>query len=331
MSTNTFISIFADDIEAMLSYREALGFSKRTYERALLSIDRYVADNHPEALNLSREIVTGWINGHIEKSLYGIANKATAIRLLGKYLSAIGKESYILPDEYVTAPKSTFTPYVFTDDELARLFHAIDRLPKTSSNPLASKIPPVLFRLIYTCGLRPNEGRELLRENVNFKTGELYITKTKRKKDRIVVMSDDMLGLCKKYNAVLDSLKISSKYFFPDKKGQAYTMPRLDRLFKNCWEEANPTIPFRSLPVVRVYDLRHRFASEALNRWLDEKQNLYNKLPYLQAYMGHDKISETVYYIHILPERLVKSAGVDWDALEAMIPLPMEGVGSWQK
>lgn len=196
---------------------------------------------------------------------------------------------------------------------------------------MASKIPPVLFRLIYTCGLRPNEGRELLRENINLKTGELYITKTKRKKDRIIVLSDDMLGLCKKYNSVLESLKISSKYFFPDQDGQAYTMPRLDRLFKNCWEEANSTIPFKRLPTVRIYDLRHRFASEVLNRWLDEKQNLYNKLPYLQAYMGHGKISETVYYIHILPERLVKSAGVDWDALEAMIPLPMEGVGSWQE
>jgi len=163
MNTNTFISAFANDIEAMLSYREALGFSRRTYERALLSIDRYAADSYPDVLTLSRELVTGWINGHIEKSLYGISNKATAIRLLGKYLSAIGKESYILPDEYVVAPKSTFVPYVFTDDELTRLFRAIDRLPKTPSNPLASKIPPVLFRLIYTCGLRPNEGRELRR------------------------------------------------------------------------------------------------------------------------------------------------------------------------
>jgi len=47
--------------------------------------------------------------------------------------------------------------------------------------------------------------------------------------------------------------------------------------------------------------------------------------------MGHGKLSETVYYIHILPERLVKSAGVDWDTLEAMIPLLPEGVESWQK
>ena len=330
MSASKYISIFADDLEAMLSYRDALGFSKRTYENALLNFDRYVVTHYPDAITLSREIVTGWINGHLEKSWYGISNKATAVRLLGKYLTAIGKEAYILPDEYVTKPKSTFTPYIFTDDELTRLFYAIDRLPKSSSNPLTSKVPPVLFRLIYTCGIRPNEGRTLRRENINLKTGEIYITKTKRMKDRIVVMSDDMLGLCKKYSAALNALDIKSEYFFPCMDGQAYSELRLDRLFKSCWEEANPTVPYKTLPTVRIYDLRHRFASEVLNRWLDEKQNLYNKLPYLQAYMGHGKISDTVYYIHILPEKIVKSAGVDWDALEAMIPLPTEGAESWQ-
>jgi integrase len=54
-------------------------------------------------------------------------------------------------------------------------------LPRNSSGTEAT-IAPVLFRLIYTCGLRPNEGRELLRENVNLDSGELYVTNTKKKK-----------------------------------------------------------------------------------------------------------------------------------------------------
>ena len=39
-----------------------------------------------------------------------------------------------------------------------------------------NEILPVLFRLIYTCALRPNEGRELLAENDNLETGEILIT-----------------------------------------------------------------------------------------------------------------------------------------------------------
>jgi hypothetical protein len=43
-------------------------------------------------------------------------------------------------------------------------------------------------------------------------------------------------------------------------------------------------------------------------------------LPFLRSYMGHDKLSETAYYIHILPENLIKSPGIDWDALNAILP-----------
>ena len=38
-------------------------------------------------------------------------------------------------------------------------------------------------------------------------------------------------------------------------------------------------------------------------------------LPYLRAYMGHEKFSDTAYYIHILPERLMVSPGVQWDTV----------------
>ena len=69
-----------------------------------------------------------------------------------------------------------------------------------------------------------------------------------------------------------------------------------------------------------MYDLRHRFASAILNRWIDEKRDLYAMLPYLRAYMGHFDLSATAYYIHLLPESLVKSNGIDWAALESVIP-----------
>ena len=41
-------------------------------------------------------------------------------------------------------------------------------------------------------------------------------------------------------------------------------------------------------------------------------------LPYLRAYMGHDTMNETAYYIHILPEHLVKSSAIDWELFNNM-------------
>jgi len=36
--------------------------------------------------------------------------------------------------------------------------------------------------------------------------------------------------------------------------------------------------------------------------------------------MGHEKFSDTAYYIHLLPENLLSSAGVDWSAIDSVNP-----------
>jgi integrase len=128
--------------------------------------------------------------------------------------------------------------------------------------------------------------------------------------------------LCRKYDA---SLSPEREYFFPQKNGKAYTAAQVDNLIKKCWKNANPDVT--NLPNIRTYDLRHRYASARLNRWLDEGANLNNKLVYLMTYMGHDHINETRYYVHILPENIVKSAGIDWVALNSVIP----EVTQWQQ
>jgi integrase len=312
---SNFTSKFAPAINAMLEYRVALGMSASTLNANLARLDRYCAEKYSDSDVLTKELVFGWLAERAENSNSAINSDASAIRQLAEYMLAVGKEAYVLPDGFYPF-KSTFTAYIFTDAELSALFQAIDSIP-SKTNSTESVVAPVMFRLIYTCGLRPNEGRELFLENVNFTTGEILITNTKRKKDRVVVMSGDMLDLCKHYREQRGSIA-DSAYFFPRCDGGAYTSAQIDRLFKLCWTNANPGSD--DLPNVRTYDLRHRYASARLNRWLDEGQNLNAKLPYLRAYMGHKELSETAYYIHILPENLVKSAGIDWSALNAVLP-----------
>jgi len=311
---NTFVSNFAPAINAMLEYRVALGLSADTLRYALSRFDRYCSERHPNCSELSKELAFEWLGSRTETGS-AAKNDVSAIRQLAEYLVATGQPAFILPQGFFSF-KSNFTAYIFTDAELSVLFEAIDSLPSRGGST-ESVIAPVMFRLIYTCGLRPNEGRELLRENVNLDNGEIYVTNTKKKKDRILVMSPDMLALCKGYTA----RKLpESEYFFPRGDGGCYTNAQIDRLFKKCWANANPGVT--DLPNVRTYDLRHRMASARLCRWLDEGADLNNKLPYLRAYMGHKELSETAYYIHILPENLVKSAGVDWSALNAVLPDP---------
>jgi integrase len=311
-----YISGLAPDIIAMLDYREALGYSRKSQEACLKSLDRFCAANCPEADTLTKEIVFDWL----DEQHSGLAQKATAVRSLGTYMRAVGKDAYVLYHGFMKEP-SRQPAYVFTDGELSALFRAIDKIKATIAEPFLPEIAPVMYRLIYTCGLRPNEGRELKRANIELKTGEILITNTKWKKGRLVVMSGDMLSMCRAYDKHRDIFARGSEYFFPSwESGGPFGTSQVGYYFRGAWEQANPKVDSTVLPKIRVYDLRHRFASAVLIRWLNSGQPLGAKLPYLRAYMGHSSLYETAYYIHLLPENLVKSAGIDWAAFDEMVP-----------
>jgi integrase len=317
-ATTTFTSGFAAKLDAMLDYRTARGYKKETHLRSFCRLDRFCAEYYPKVTELTREIVHAWLDAEAEITT-SFTERAIAIRLFGKYLNAINEDAYILPEKF--APhRYAFTPYVFTNSELTALFAAIDKLPPSKNELYISKIAPVMFRLIYTCGLRPNEGRELLRENVNLDTGEILITHTKKNKERIVVMSDDMRDFSRRYDLSRSIFGIGNPYFFPSCSGGSFTSGQVYAMFNKAWTSGTCT-PQNPIPrKVRVYGLRHQFASVCLNRWLDSGENLMNMLPYLRAYMGHNTLNETAYYIHILPENLVKSSAIDWAAFNAMFP-----------
>lgn len=323
--SGTFISGFAHDLENMIALKCALSYSENTYQERARSFDRHCFNTHPGQKELTQAVVLSWLKPEPEKSLQTIHGKAAFVRALGKYQKSIGKAAYILPDRF-TAGGTVFIPYLFGDDELAALFHEIDQYqyPRDPFRPLLFS---TYFRMTYTCGLRPNEGRNLRRNEVDLNSGEVRVIETKRHKSRTVMMSEDMLSLAKSYASIRDAAFPESVYFFPAPGGGPYSAQKIQGKFKWFFARTKPGIPKDLLPAVRVYDLRHRFATAVLNRWLDEKKELSSRLPYLQTYMGHKDWEATAYYIHLLPENLVKSAGIDWEAMNRLIPR----VELWEK
>jgi len=313
-----FTSGFSAKLDAYLEYFTARGFKEKSHAGYLLKFDRYCAEHCPEQNALTPEAVHDWLD-NIKTTANAFAYYATVIRQFGIYLCAIDGTAYVLPEKF--APnQSEFNPYIFTDEELAALFKAIDAIPPFKDEPHLNEFAPVMFRLIYTCGLRPNEGRELLVENIDLKTGVILITNTKRNKERLVVMSDDMRHYAREYETRRAIIGGDNPYFFPASSGGAFTNEQIYKAFNKAWVQASCS---KYNPVhrrVRVYDLRHRFASACLIRWLDSGENLNNMLPYLRTYMGHDKLSETAYYIHILPENLVNTSAINWDVFNSMMP-----------
>ncbi len=309
--SRSFRSRFADDIKGMVAYKMSLGHKADSYEWDLQNFDRYCAEYHPDAETLTKEIVFGWC--HAGKENGKSAYRANAIRNFGKYLVAIGKEAYILPAEIFVSQKAEI-PYLFTDTELERFFKATDCYPHRDNSPLLEYIIPVIFRLQYACGLRPQEVRLLKRTDFDFRKNTLYISESKWCKDRCLPVSAEIMILCKKYDAIAQEIFPERIYFFPSRNGTLYTHGWLTAAFHKCWKlsgndgSSKPCVP---------YDLRHNFATRTLLRWAEEGKDFEVYLPYLSAYMGHASFHSSYYYVHLLPEKL---AALDFMGSNGIIP-----------
>lgn len=306
------LSNFKSQIEKYCKWRESLGFS-RDHESHLSKFDVYCYEFHPNEYTITRALAIGWITFEINSNRHCIQNKCASLRSFARFA---GNGSYILKEKFITY-KRNFNPYILTDEELSKLFISIDRVKKRG-DPFFSETAGFIFRLQYTCGLRPQEVRKLRCKDIDFQTGEIFIAKSKLSKDRIVVAAKDVLTLLNAYNIRRNVFCNDNDIFFIHTDGSSISNEQLIDLLQKCWRDANPNIEKSILPHLRPYDLRHRFASAVIQRWIDDGENIYAKLPYLRAYMGHEEFKDTLYYVHILPDNLLSSKGVNWKQIEAV-------------
>ena len=145
----------------------------------------------------------------------------------------------------------------------------------------------------------------------------LFIRKNKSHRERLIPVADDVAEMCRDYMDKSIEVYPDTEYMFPSPTGKPYQKRWLADTFRRLWDASNPE---KCHVKVRVYLLRHRYATAVYEKWLDEGADLNARLPYLSAYMGHAGFEDTAYYIHLLPERLLSCAQIDWSRLNAMIP-----------
>ena len=293
---NTFTSNFAPHIEAMLEWRTSLGHSLRDMRNAMAGFDRFCSSHHPGETVLTRELATAWCRD-TATGTWG-AYRSRAVRELGKYLQLAGVDAFIVPSAWIASPTRGL-PHMFTDEELAAFFRAADSFDAEYRSPFREYTIPVIFRLILGAGLRPPEARRLRRHDVDAEGAMVMIERSKRNKDRHVPVSGDLAGLLARFDHLADMRRADREWFFEDQHGCQYSPSWLIASYHHCCERAGGIAP-ASTP----YTLRHNYATRTLMRWVEEGKDIEAWLPYLAAYMGHQKYSSTAWYVHLMPERL---------------------------
>jgi integrase len=107
-------------------------------------------------------------------------------------------------------------------------------------------------------------------------------------------------------------------FFFPKSQGKMYSMSWLYRLFRVSRVRSGVVQSGEHPP--RLYDFRLTFATHRLYKWMSEGKDATAMLPYLSTYMGHTQISDTYYYIHLVPGMMETMSGMDYSFFSNLLP-----------
>ena len=298
-----FASIFADDISAYLKLRESQGHQHLRERLYFVSFDRYLQSENVTKKELSAAIVEGWLQSlppgiSVNTKIVYISHYSQ----FAKYLNTLGIVVFI-PERPVD--DKSYIPYVFSEEEIRRLFASVDNLANICLKSEFVKLQlPMLLRILYGCGLRLNEALSLQVEDVGLKSGTLLIRSAKGNKDRLVPMDDSLADVLRLY--ILQTLKSNSKdtLLFTNRKGERHSGESMRYWFNKILETAGidkPDLPRYSRNIC-LHCVRHTFAVHSFRKQDLADIDMYSASPMLSTYMGHEKVYGTEKYLHMTAE-----------------------------
>lgn len=299
--TNTYASVLADAIQGFVLERQAVGYTFRKQAASLRRFDRFCIEVGHSQVCLSKELAMKWAEKKQWESVDAQSRRIRLVRMLARYMVRLGYDAYIYPDYLGVGRSDKYDPYLFTEKELAGFLNRVDRCSPVRSSPHRHLVFPLLYRMLYGCGLRVSEALNLAVSDVNTEEGTLTIRNSKFHKDRLVPMSRSLVERCRIYIEAMHPVKQPEHPFFPAAHGGRYSEKRIYDYFRRFIWEAGISHGGRGKGP-RVHDLRHTFAVHCLKRWVRSTVDLTVALPYLSAYLGHVGLKGTQRYLRLTAE-----------------------------
>ncbi|MCL5123953.1 MAG: tyrosine-type recombinase/integrase [Deltaproteobacteria bacterium] len=293
-------SPFQEFIQGMNQQKRSLGYKYDSCARTLYQFDQFcLAYGYTEPV-LSKELVTAWSQKHPNEAQATFRNRVGVVRQLAMYMTRLGVQAYVLPKNmFPKGPR--YIPYIFSNAELAAFLNQADACHNYAEVPYRHWIMPLLFRILYGCGLRISEALNLKVRDVDLRAGVLTIMDGKFNKDRLVPLSPELLQRCHAYVKQVHLFSDPNAYFFPGSYGQAVTKGNVYKNFRKfLWKARISHGGWGKGP--RVHDFRHTFAVHCLRRWVLEGKDLTAYLPVLKTYLGHHSFSDTSQYLRLTAE-----------------------------
>jgi len=294
--TVAFESILGELIAGYIEEKRAVGYKYIKGSSLLKNFDTFIVKEHLMEKKLPKELVLLWTKKRPNESERNRNARISIIRGFAKYMVRLDYEAYIFPAAAVTIDRYSYVPYIFSEKELKNIFTICDSYPVSDVSPNRHRILPLLFRMLYGCGLRISEALKLKLNDVDLKQGTLFIREAKFGKERIVPMAETLTERCRQYAVKVHNYKSCSPFFYQSPYGGRYKESTIYKLFRKILWKARIS---HSGKGPRLHDIRHSFSVHCLKKWVSNKEELTSLFPYLSAYLGHVDLRGTQHYLRL--------------------------------
>ena len=266
-----FESCLKEKLNSYMELRESQGHQTSKIRHIFSSLDKYLQKVGPNVQSLPPAIIDGWIASLPEKLSINTVNiYISAYIQFAKYLRSLRYDAFI-PEKAISS--KNYSPYIFHEDDLAALIQASDILVFSASEKHRHNAAcfSVMLRMYIGCGFRLNEIR-LLKTNV-----KVY----------------SISGIPQKEN-----------WFFPSGTGNPISCSWTRDAFLKCIQHIGierPDLPKHARNIC-LHCLRHSFAVAAFCQLDNNDLDMYNEIPVLSTYMGHENLYGTEHYLHMTAE-----------------------------
>ncbi len=286
-----------------ISEKRSLGYIYNSEAKKLCEFSKMSVDYMAPTNELTQELVQEWISRRPNDSDRNQYARYSLISQFAKYMKRMGYTAYVPDRNELGKLHKTFVPYIFSHEEIQAFFHAADSLAckPHSVAPRRHLVMPVLFRMLYCCGLRVSEAIHLTGDDVNLDNGILTIRDSKFGKTRYVPMSPELTAICKNYARTRLVGKAPDDWFFAAPDGGHYDTRSIYSVYRDLLWDAGISHGGRGKGP-RLHDLRHTFCVHCLQKWVAEGKDLTTALPLLTTYMGHNDFAATEQYLRMTAE-----------------------------
>lgn len=283
-----------EHVKNLIAYKRASGYKAEHLVKILKRFCNLSEEWEPGLTTVTKAVAEKWAFMSPEEAPANQQRRIGAVQELSKYLISCGITAYLFPKQRTVA--SVFQPYIFSDEEIARFFTACDNT--RTPNLIRADVISLVFRMIYSCGLRASEAIHLTNRDVDLVQGTIFVKDSKFNKERLLPVHNALLARMKKYHKKVHAFSGYDAYFFPNSRGGAYTTSGLYSAFRERLLAAGISHGGKGSGP-RLHDLRHTFAVHSLRMAVNNGLDVNSMLKYLSVYLGHVDVISSQQYLRL--------------------------------